>query len=64
MFGPSLDGGFYLFGVRRIPTGLLSALPWSREDTLLRTEQRLESLGYNTTRVEGFFLAGLTMPRS
>lgn len=55
LFGPSEDGGFYLLGARRMPRGLLANLPWSREDTLLRTEQRLEALGFNTTRIETFF---------
>jgi len=55
LFGPSEDGGFYLLGTRRMSRGWLAGLPWSRPDTLLRCEQRLESMGLNTTRVETFF---------
>jgi rSAM/selenodomain-associated transferase 1 len=45
VLGPADDGGFYLLGLDRCEPGLLSGLPWSQSDALLRTEARLRATG-------------------
>jgi hypothetical protein len=55
VFGPSDDGGFYLLALRRLPSGALANLPWSQPETLVRTEERLKSLGLTVARVAPFF---------
>jgi rSAM/selenodomain-associated transferase 1 len=45
VLGPCEDGGFYLIGLRRCPPGLLAGLPWSAEDTFVRTIARLREHG-------------------
>ncbi len=55
VFGPSEDGGFYLLALRRLPVGALEGLPWSHSETLVRTEERLKSLGLSVARVAPFF---------
>ena len=51
VLGPSPDGGYYLFGVKRCPQGLLRDLPWSCCDTLRATEDRLRSRGFSIGKV-------------
>jgi hypothetical protein len=45
VLGPSRDGGFYLIGLRRVPAGLLTGLPWSAPETCERTRNRLLERG-------------------
>jgi rSAM/selenodomain-associated transferase 1 len=45
VLGPCEDGGFYLLGLRSCPPGLLADLPWSAEDTFVRTATRLRERG-------------------
>jgi uncharacterized protein len=50
VLGPSLDGGYYLIGVRSdIPPSVLASLfvdiPWSTADVFLRTVDRMEAAG-------------------
>lgn len=45
VLGPTTDGGFYLIGLRRCPEGLLAGLPWSSDETLDRTRERLLERG-------------------
>lgn len=49
--GPSLDGGFYLLGLRTCPPDLLADLPWSSAETLGRTLERLSSKGMSVSRL-------------
>lgn len=49
VIGPAEDGGFYLLGLRRCPSGLLRDLPWSAETTFTRTLRRLRERGLTTT---------------
>jgi len=53
--GPCDDGGFYLLGMRRCPTGLLSGINWSTEHTLRETEFRLRAHGMNAARTPAVF---------
>ena len=55
VIGPSEDGGFYLIGASRLPAGALFGLPWSRADSLRRTEDRLAALGISIARSPGWF---------
>lgn len=41
VIGRTMDGGFYLLGVRRCSEGLLSCIPWSTCETAELTAQRL-----------------------
>lgn len=45
VIGPCDDGGFYLLGLRDLPDGLLSGLPWSQPTTLAATLARLRERG-------------------
>lgn len=55
VLGPSEDGGFYLIGLRRCPSGLLRGLPWSRPDTYTRVLARLRQRGLETTVLMPWF---------
>ncbi len=55
VLGPAEDGGFYLLGLRRCPQGLLHGLPWSSDETLARTEERLRRRGLRTARISPWF---------
>ena len=52
VLGPARDGGFYLLGLHDCPRGLLAGLPWSTEETLARTEERLRWHGMSVHRTE------------
>ena len=43
--GPSLDGGYYLIGLRRPAPGLFERMPWSTPQVLPETLARAEALG-------------------
>jgi hypothetical protein len=45
VLGPSEDGGFYLIGLRRCPSGLLSGIAWSTGEARAQTIDRLHSAG-------------------
>lgn len=53
--GPSDDGGFYLLGLRRCPSGLLHGLSWSTATTRERLLERLRSSGIAVAEVEPWF---------
>jgi len=48
VIGPTDDGGFYLLGLRRCPSGLLSELPWGDDTTFAATLARLGARGLST----------------
>jgi rSAM/selenodomain-associated transferase 1 len=43
--GPCDDGGFYLLGLRRCPSGLLTGISWSQADTFAQTQSKLKAAG-------------------
>jgi uncharacterized protein len=55
VIGPCEDGGFYLIGLRRCPPGLLAGLPWSAEDTFVRTIARLREHGLTVEVLSPWF---------
>jgi rSAM/selenodomain-associated transferase 1 len=55
VLGPCEDGGFYLLGLRRCPSGLLHDLPWSVPDTFLKTLSRLRERGLRTAVIAPWF---------
>jgi uncharacterized protein len=57
VLGPAEDGGYFLIGLRhgRCPEGLLADLPWSQEDTMARTRERLEQRGLTVALTEPWF---------
>ena len=55
VFGPALDGGYYLIGMRHCPERCLADLPWSQADTLQASLERMFSLGFSPTVAPSFF---------
>ena len=55
VLGPCEDGGFYLIGVRKLPRGLLSGLPWSTGETFEKTLARLRERGMATVVLPPWF---------
>lgn len=53
--GPTEDGGFYLIGASRLPAGALADIPWSSDDTRMRTQARLASVGLSLGRAPSWF---------
>jgi len=54
-FGPALDGGFYLLGLKRCPVGLLDGIEWSSPDTLELTIERLRQHGMSIGMLRELF---------
>ena len=55
VIGPSEDGGFYLLGLRKCPTGLLSGIPWSAPTTCLETIAKLQTAGLTVHILDDWF---------
>jgi rSAM/selenodomain-associated transferase 2/rSAM/selenodomain-associated transferase 1 len=55
VIGPSEDGGFYLLGLRKCPTGLLSGIPWSAPTTCLETIAKLQAAGLTVYVLDDWF---------
>jgi hypothetical protein len=55
VIGPTRDGGYYLLGVRRCPSGLLADLPWSSTTTCSATLNRLRARGFKHTLLPPWF---------
>jgi rSAM/selenodomain-associated transferase 1 len=55
IIGPSADGGFYLLGLQRCPSGLLCGIPWRSSTTRERTVERLCSVGLTVAEAEPWF---------
>jgi 2-phospho-L-lactate guanylyltransferase (CobY/MobA/RfbA family) len=53
--GPSSDGGFYLFALRRMRAGLFSSLPWSSSKTLEALKERIEKCSLSLAELEPLF---------
>ncbi|HEY0150789.1 MAG TPA: TIGR04282 family arsenosugar biosynthesis glycosyltransferase [Longimicrobium sp.] len=45
VIGPARDGGYYLLGMRTMIDGLFDGIPWSTDDVLARTLERLGAAG-------------------
>lgn len=55
VLSPSSDGGFYLVGLRRCPSGLFEGVPWSSCATLSATSGRFDQLGLSFGLGSPFF---------
>jgi rSAM/selenodomain-associated transferase 1 len=55
VLGPSVDGGFYLIGLKECPVGVLGGIQWSHSTTLTDTVVRLEQYGMTTARIGEWF---------
>jgi uncharacterized protein len=56
--GPSLDGGFYLIGLKDCPVGVLAEIQWSHATTLAATVAKLEQFGMKTVLIHPWFDVG------
>jgi len=54
-FVPSEDGGFVVMAVRRLPTGVLSGIGWSSENTRSEVISALTDAGMSVVCVESWF---------
>ena len=48
VLGPSLDGGYYLIGLKRPIPDLFTGIPWSTDRVFSLTRTKAEALGLNT----------------
>ncbi len=55
VIGPSLDGGFYLLGLRRCRPGLFDSLPWSTAQTCQALRTKLEQEKFAIAELEPLF---------
>lgn len=55
VLGPSLDGGFYLIGLKDCPVGLLAEIQWSHSTTLAATTAKLDQFGMRTALINPWF---------
>jgi len=53
--GPSIDGGFYLLGVRRCQRGLFCLLPWSTNETYRALKTKLSKEKFRISELETLF---------
>jgi hypothetical protein len=45
VIGPARDGGYYLLGMRTMIEGVFDGMPWSTDEVLARTLERLRAAG-------------------
>jgi rSAM/selenodomain-associated transferase 1 len=55
VLGPSLDGGFYLIGLKDCPIGMLEGIQWSHSSTLAATTAKLDQFGMKTAFIKPWF---------
>jgi rSAM/selenodomain-associated transferase 1 len=55
VLGPSIDGGFYLIGLKDCPAGVLDGIQWSHSSTLASTTAKLEQFGMKTVLINPWF---------
>ena len=55
VLGPSLDGGFYLIGLKECPMGVLDGIQWSHSTTLASTMAKLDQFGLKTVLIDPWF---------
>jgi uncharacterized protein len=53
--GPTLDGGYYLVGMRRPHVGLFECIDWSTARVYRQTVERAQGLGLNVHAVEAWY---------
>jgi rSAM/selenodomain-associated transferase 1 len=49
VFGPTLDGGYYLVAVKRSVKEMFTGIPWSNPETLRRSIQRAKDCGLSVS---------------
>ncbi len=47
VIGPAMDGGYYLLGMQQLSVQLFDSIPWSTEEVLNSTLQRVQQAGKN-----------------
>ena len=55
VLGPSIDGGFYLIGLKECPVGVLEEIQWSHSTTLASTVAKLEQFGLKTVLINPWY---------
>lgn len=65
VLGPASDGGYYLIGIRRSAWAdgahvLFSAIPWGTSRVLAVTQEKIDTLGFQASRLE--ILADIDRP--
>jgi len=55
VIGPSLDGGYYLIGIRRTHAELFHAIDWSTEQVAEQTRQRAFGLGLEVLDLDAWY---------
>jgi hypothetical protein len=55
VIGPCEDGGFYLLGLRRCPSGVFNGVSWSQSDTFVQTLGNLRKAGLTVHVLEAWF---------
>lgn len=55
VLGPSLDGGYYLVGMKHLQAGLFQGLAWSTDRVFAETLQRAEELGLRAALAPGWY---------
>jgi uncharacterized protein len=55
VLGPSLDGSFYLIGLKDCPVGLLAEIQWSHSTTLAATTAKLDQFGMKTVLINPWY---------
>lgn len=53
--GPCEDGGFYLLGLRRCPSGIFDGISWSQSDTFVQTLANLRRAGLTVHVLDPWF---------
>lgn len=51
VFGPSEDGGFYLYGTKNLPINAFTSLSWSQSNTLEMTQRRIEGFHHKVNEL-------------
>lgn len=55
VFGPALDGGYYLLGVKAIAPRMLGDVRWSTSAALIDSERALARAGLSSCRISAWF---------
>ncbi len=55
VLGPTVDGGYYLIGLRGAQPGLFSDMPWSTSEVFEETMTRIQALGLTVEKLPMLF---------
>ena len=55
VFGPALDGGYYLLGVKKLAPQMLAGVRWSTSTALVDSERALARAGVSSCRISAWF---------